>query len=543
QAWIGGIRAGSIASCGNHVKASCRWIAFNAEAAGVLGVVPLECEDGGKRTVSQLCCHSDVVTDFDFSPFDQLLLATGSADETVKVWRLPESGQDMPGGAGLTLGPGGGSVDVLQFHPTADGVLASGAGKRVTVWDVGQQQPLTALDPHGDQLQSLTWKPDGRLLGTSCKDKKLRIFDPRASPAASQGVPGHEHNKDSRLLWMGSSDCLISVGFSQMREREVKVWDTRRFSGAMLTVALDTSPGFVVSTEPWMVLWKPGTSRFAAVGAAPVKPVALPVVAPRRAPPGPAGGSWPGLSVASPAASLGQGLWGFGDTHLIPSSLPQSVQDFHEDLFPDCAGTLPATGAQAWWAGDSQQQVRKVSLHPARRPTETFSSPVIACTPLQAADTGPSSTDTGPTDTDADRSEGSGYSSPSSLASPSSAATSLSASTGPSSGFVSSPSQKSLQSILGPSSRFRHAQGRVLHRDTHLTNLRGLSLTTPGECDGFCANHQRVALPLLSAGGQIAVLELSKPGRLPDAAVPTIQNGVAVADLCWDPFDPRRLAV
>jgi len=61
----------------------------------------------------------------------------------VKVWRLPESGQDMPSDAGLTLGPGGDPVDVLQFHPTADGVLASGAGKRVTVWDVGQQQPLT----------------------------------------------------------------------------------------------------------------------------------------------------------------------------------------------------------------------------------------------------------------------------------------------------------------------------------------------------------------------------------------------------------------
>lgn len=60
----------------------------------------------------------------------------------------------------------------------------------------------------------------------------------------------------------------------------------------------------------------------------------------------------------------------------------------------------------------------------------------------------------------------------------------------------------------GPSSRFRHAQGAVLHRDTHITNLRGLSLTTPGESDGFCANHQRVALPLLSAGGQIAILEV-----------------------------------
>lgn len=52
----------------------------------------------------------------------------------------------------------------------------------------------------------------------------------------------------------------------------------------------------------------------------------------------------------------------------------------------------------------------------------------------------------------------------------------------------------------------------MLHRDTHITNLRGLSLTTPGESDGFCANHQRVALPLLSAGGQIAVLEVLQSG-------------------------------
>lgn len=75
----------------------------------------------------------------------------------VKVWRLPESGQDMPSNAGLTMGPGGGPVDMLQFHPTADGVLASGAGKRVTIWDVAQQQPLTGK--HG---------PACRLLPVTC---------------------------------------------------------------------------------------------------------------------------------------------------------------------------------------------------------------------------------------------------------------------------------------------------------------------------------------------------------------------------------------
>lgn len=67
------------------------------------------------------------------------------------------------------------------------------------------------------------------------------------------------------------------------------------------------------------------------------------------------GALWRGAGVPRGALAAGRGLRGFGDTHLTPSPLPQSIQDFHEDLFPDCAGMLPATGAQAWWAGDSQQ--------------------------------------------------------------------------------------------------------------------------------------------------------------------------------------------
>lgn len=52
--------------------------------------------------------------------------------------------------------------------------------------------------------------------------------------------------------------------------------------------------------------------------------------------------------------------------------------------------------------------------------------------------------------------------------------------------------------------------------------------------------HGAVCAVLVTPG---SLPQLSKPGRLPDAAVPTIQNGAAVADLTWDPFDPRRLAV
>ncbi|KAB0382845.1 hypothetical protein FD755_004762, partial [Muntiacus reevesi] len=128
-AWISDIRAGTAPSCGNHIKASCSLIAFNSDRPGVLGIVPLESQGEDKRQVTHLGCHSDLVTDLDFSPFDDFLLATASADRTVKLWRLPASGQALPSGPGLLLGPEDAQVEVLQFHPTADGVLLSAAGR------------------------------------------------------------------------------------------------------------------------------------------------------------------------------------------------------------------------------------------------------------------------------------------------------------------------------------------------------------------------------------------------------------------------------
>lgn len=41
---------------------------------------------------------------------------------------------------------------------------------------------------------------------------------------------------------MGPSEPLLAPSL-QMREREVKLWDTRHFSSALTSITLDTSPG------------------------------------------------------------------------------------------------------------------------------------------------------------------------------------------------------------------------------------------------------------------------------------------------------------
>ncbi|XP_074237757.1 coronin-7 isoform X2 [Saimiri boliviensis] len=437
------------------------------------------------------------------------------------------------------------SCSLIAFNSDCPGVLGivplqgQGEDKRC-VAHLGCHSELAA---HGDLVQSAIWSRDGALVGTACKDKQLRIFDPRAKPQASQSTEAHENGRDSRLAWMGTQEHLVSTGFNQMREHEVKLWDTRLFSSALASLTLDTSPGCLLPLlDPdsgLLVLAGKGEKQLYCYEVVLQQPVLSPVtqcvlesvlrgatLVPRQV-----------LAVMSCEVLR---VLQLSDTAIVPISyhVPRKAVEFHEDLFPDTASCVPASDPHSWWAGDNRQ-VQKVSLNPACRPHPSFTSSLVPPMEPVPDTTQPAVTKTPVGDTDPTEDFSSPPSSLTSPSTPSSLGPSLSST----SGIGTSPSLRSLQSLLGPSSKFRHAQGTVLHRDSHITNLKGLNLTTPGECDGFCANKLRVAVPLLSSGGQVAVLELRKPGRLPDTALPTLQNGAAVTDLAWDPFDPHRLAV
>lgn len=109
----------------------------------------------------------------------------------------------------------------------------------------------------------------------------------------------------------------------------------------------------------------------------------------------------------------------------------------------------------------------------------------------------------------------------------------------------SEPSQapKRTSTVFGRVSKFRHLKGTTAHKSLHIENIRNLSRQIPGECDGFHANPDRVAVPLSGPGGKIAIFELSKTGKLPDGVIPTLVHGSNVVDFQWDPFDYQRLAV
>uniref|UniRef100_A0A672RYJ8 Coronin n=1 Tax=Sinocyclocheilus grahami TaxID=75366 RepID=A0A672RYJ8_SINGR len=446
--WIANVRGASFSSQGKHIKSSCSLVAFNTDqAGGMVGLSSVNAASDGKWTVTQISCHADLVTDLDFSPFDDYLLATCSADETVKLWRVCDPDQDQCSNAEVTLSPADGRLEVVLFHPAASGLLAVASVRGLQVWDVTRDAALTGKHTpvHSDRQPSL---PD------LVSQQEVRLWDSRKLSSSLSSLSLATSNATLMPLFDPDSGLLIVSG-----------------NGESVIDCFEVN-----SSEPFLSQVSHCLTDLSTRGVALVPKLALDV-----------------------SCCEVLRLLQLTDNFIVPISYQVPRKDFHADLYPDTVGHTLAMTAEDWWKGENKQVLT----------SQSSSSPL---------------------------------STPSSSAAPSRSPSSTS---GLSSGFLPSPSQSSraIHSMLGPSSKFRHIQGTVLHRDTHITNLRGLHLTTPGECDGFCANGERVAVPLAIAGGQIAVFELSQPGKLPDTALPTIQNSVNVADFCWDPFDTHKLVV
>jgi coronin-1B/1C/6 len=50
---------------------------------------------------------------------------------------------------------------------------------QVVIWNVGTGEPLVEMDCHPDLVYSACWNWDGSQLVTTCRDKKIRIINPR----------------------------------------------------------------------------------------------------------------------------------------------------------------------------------------------------------------------------------------------------------------------------------------------------------------------------------------------------------------------------
>ncbi|KAL6476542.1 hypothetical protein MHYP_G00150410 [Metynnis hypsauchen] len=131
--------------------------------------------------------------------------------------------------------------------PTAHNVLMSaGCDNVVILWNVARGEAAVRIDSlHTDLIYSACWNSDGSQILTSCKDKKLRVLDPRKGTVIAEKDKPHEGSRPVRAVFV-SEGKILTTGFSRMSERQVALWDPKSFDEPLTLQELDTSSGVLL---------------------------------------------------------------------------------------------------------------------------------------------------------------------------------------------------------------------------------------------------------------------------------------------------------
>ncbi|XP_058631006.1 coronin-1C-A isoform X2 [Onychostoma macrolepis] len=227
-----------------------RFVAIIVEASGggAFMVLPLHKSGRIDKAYPTVCGHTGPVLDIDWCPHNDQVIASGSEDCTVMVWQIPENGLVTSMAEPVVVLEGHSKrVGIVTWHPTARNILLSaGCDNVVIIWNVGTGEAMITMeDMHPDIIFSVCWNRNGSLICTACKDKKVRVIDPRKEEIIAEKDKAHEGARPMRAIFL-SDGKVFTTGFSRMSERQLALWDPDNMEEPVSVHEMDTSNGVLL---------------------------------------------------------------------------------------------------------------------------------------------------------------------------------------------------------------------------------------------------------------------------------------------------------
>lgn len=355
---------------GTFIAANKKFIAFCVEVGGGGAFCVVNTDKTGRQDVNlpKVSAHKEYILDLQWNPFNDNMLATCSEDGSIKIWEIPDIGVlvNMDDSKALL------SLDYherrciqIEWHPIASNVLLSVSQEpKVCVWNLDEGVAEVEIECHPDIIWNAAWSGKGDKIVTSCKDKKLRIFDARSGDLLVEG-PGHEGSKAQRVLFTFDDKFLFTTGFSRMSERQYACWDASDLKQNMLE-ELDTANGCLIPYyDPdiqIMYIAAKGDSVIRYYELVDTEPYCHYINTCQSSAPQRGLARVPKRSVNVNACEVMKfyKLYGTKTGYIEPVSfaVPRKSELYQDDIYPDCVSIESAIEASEWFEGKNVEPNR-----------------------------------------------------------------------------------------------------------------------------------------------------------------------------------------
>ncbi len=210
---------------------------------------------------NELTGHTGLVSAVAIST-DGKWLATGSADNTIRVWEIGDKDEKLA----RTFQGHEGQITDLAFSPDGETLASASMDQNVRLWSLRPVDSHRSFEGHTGYVWSAVMRPDGKQIASGGADRTVRLWD-AATGKQLHVLTGHSLPVTT-VLYSPNSQLVVSCGGDKL----LKIWDAnsgqflRDLSGheaAVMAAAYSRDGSKIISgaADHLVKIWDPNSGK------------------------------------------------------------------------------------------------------------------------------------------------------------------------------------------------------------------------------------------------------------------------------------------